>query len=264
MAALRTVFICLLYVAVLVPLSAKTGCPQEVQQALTDCTSKAAKNADWESVSKCAYDYTEKCQHVVESTMHPYLTDEYDITINPTWSFLRKLGTEGWPIKLSATLKSQTPECINIVNCKDDEQCLLKLPAEQRLACVSAAVDIKGCFVPWIGGFNVGKTFLLNEITGRRFNSSFGVSGETKGVNFILPKKKTPMKLIHVDNPGALRSVDPDDLKDRYMTDRFIEDLMPDIADRMVLVVDILTSDEQVLIDRLMHRIAAFSTAKRP
>eukprot|EP01084_Bolivina_argentea_P052772 96906_1 len=250
---------------------AEQKCPDDIQQTLTDCTKNATDNADWDGVILCAHDYKEKCIESVEHLSNKDAQEEYDITINPNLSFLRKLGTDGWPIKLSKKLKMETNACSEIIACdnqkntkKTRKDCLKKVSSETRINCVTSALDIKGCFIPWIGGFNVGKTFLLNQVTGKKFKSSFGKDGETRGVNFILPAKHIGMKLIHIDTPGVLRSVPPQDLRDRYLTDKFVKDLMPDIGDRIVLVVDILTSDDQVLVSQLMDQIAAFTTVQRP
>eukprot|EP01084_Bolivina_argentea_P052773 96909_1 len=272
MAARVTILILLLWASI-----TQQKCPMEIQEQLKICTVSAVTRSNWDGIISCAYDYKDACKHASE-TPSPFwsnvfsssespepkaeIIDEYDITINGNWSFLRKIGTDGWSVKLSKALKNKTSACSPIVKCENDDKCLNieDISTDIRSWCVGNATEVNGCFVPWIGGFNVGKTFLLNKLTGRRFNSSFGVNGETRGINFILPKDT---KLIHMDNPGVLRSVDPNDLKDRYMTDRFIEQMMPDIGDRIVLVVDILTSDEQVLISRLMDRVAAFSTRER-
>eukprot|EP01084_Bolivina_argentea_P018286 34039_1 len=49
------------------------------------------------------------------------------------------------------------------------------------------------------------------------------------------------------------------------MTDTFVFDVLPDLVDIIVIVVDILTSDEQVFIfDNVMEKIISFSTADHP
>eukprot|EP01083_Nonionella_stella_P177375 623233_1 len=228
-----------------------------------ECAFKHASQGNWLGTSACAVSLYNECQTLAKQG--DKLQSKYDITINGNWDYLRQLGGNGWSVQLSEWLRSQ---CNGI----DD--------ASERAECFFEALKIDGCYVAWTGGFNKGKTTTLNRVCGTNFASGFHKDGETKGFNIILRRSKKDENedqdddeddddeehsdIVHIDTPGATRCVAPQDLQDRFMTDQFVYDVLPDLADVVVLVVDILTSDEQVLIDKLMDNIISFSTAQRP
>ena len=173
--------------------------------------------------------------------------DDYDITINQNWDYLTKLKSkDGWSVnfggdKLEQADKCKTPECLD------------KL------------LTIEGCYVSFMGGFNAGKTTILNELTEKNFPAAFDASGETSGINFVLYKSQLAAKtIIFADTPGQLRSVKPEELQDRAMTDEFARDLLMDISDTVILVVNILTSQQQVEINKFFKKLTQLSTASNP
>ena len=250
--------------------------------SFADCASAGSFN----DMYKCAAEYWKNCRHTDE---HTQLSNEYDITINSDWDYLHELGHDGWTVKLAKYLR---------LECKDK-----KNPVDVA-KCYQEQLNINSCYVAWTGGFNKGKTFILNKVCNATYPTGYEKSGETKGFNFVLKKdemdevdddedddedddddeededdedeedgeevdktknKKHQLEIVHIDTPGATRAVKPKYLQHRTMTDRFVYDVLPDLADIVVVVVDILTSHEQVLIlDDLMDKIVSFSSKEKP
>eukprot|EP01084_Bolivina_argentea_P107729 192594_1 len=194
-----------------------------------ECAFKHASQGNWLGTSACAVSLYNECQTLAKQG--DKLQSKYDITINGNWDYLRQLGGNGWSVQLSEWLRSQ---CNGI----DD--------ASERAECFFEALKIDGCYVAWTGGFNKGKTTTLNRVCTTNFPTGYEKSGETKGFNIILRRSQKDENeddddddeeaeehsdIIHIDTPGATRCVAPQDLQDRFMTDRFVYDVLPDLAD---------------------------------
>ena len=256
-------FIILLVVVIMETVN--STCDSSTASKFAECAVNQALAGSYTNTIKCAYELYKNCRE----DKHIDLPNEYDITINSDWQYLRELGHNGWTVKLARYLRT---ECNNLEDPTDVAQCFFE------------QLNINSCYVAWTGGFNKGKTTILNKVCGTDYPTGYEYQGETKGFNFILQRLEQDdddqddddddyeeeegddeLEVVHIDTPGATRSVQPKDLQDRAMTDKFVYDVLPDLADIVVVVVDILTSHEQVLIlDDLMEKIVSFSSVERP
>eukprot|EP01083_Nonionella_stella_P112886 332546_1 len=188
--------------------------------------------------------------------------DAYDITINAEWSYISQLD-EGWQVCVSDAYQLDNVGkmhgcagddveslCHDHVSTKTEE-----ITDFSQVSSIPSNLD--GVFVALSGAFNVGKTFLLNLLTGRNYPTGFDETGNTKGINAILPITEDVhlSKSIFVDTPGRSRSVAKDELKNRYMTDIFLEELITDIADVVIMMATILSVPDQVSIERMIDNI---------
>eukprot|EP00004_Rigifila_ramosa_P017556 TRINITY_DN4278_c0_g1_i2.p1 TRINITY_DN4278_c0_g1~~TRINITY_DN4278_c0_g1_i2.p1 ORF type:complete len:615 (+),score=140.90 TRINITY_DN4278_c0_g1_i2:91-1935(+) len=121
------------------------------------------------------------------------------------------------------------------------------------------APELKGCMVAMIGAAGVGKTWFINRFCGTNLPSGMVVS--TLGIGFVQPLTGFATKgvpVILMDSPGTNAPVrtahngsDQEGISNRMISNHIVSEVMMRFADSVILVVQQMSSNDQLIISRL-------------
>mmetsp|Transcript_12957 Transcript_12957/g.14348 ORF Transcript_12957/g.14348 Transcript_12957/m.14348 type:complete len:659 (-) Transcript_12957:41-2017(-) len=121
-------------------------------------------------------------------------------------------------------------------------------------------LDSTNTIVSVSGLFNRGKTFILNKLAKTKLPSDFKVT--TKGLSFILPQDDNVKNLIFLDTAGrnsplslSTSSVLDKVLAEKKTTELFMQDLIFDMSDVIIVVVNQLTFHDQEYLSVLRDKL---------